>query len=73
MITGVAAGQSWVAVATDKYHLRLFTAGRIQEVLYSQKRWVRYPEILYTFPVVGHIANVYIDSEYIFIYIVVLG
>jgi len=30
VITGVAAGQSWVAVATDKYHLRLFTAGGMQ-------------------------------------------
>ena len=32
VITGVAAGQSWVAVATDKYHLRLFTAGTMKKV-----------------------------------------
>ena len=29
--------------------------------------WKRYPEILYTFPVVGHIANVDIISGYLYI------
>ena len=29
VITGVAVGDNWVAVATDKYHLRFFTAGRL--------------------------------------------